>query len=115
MGRVISKLLPKHERLLVGLGENLRLARLRRRLSAEQVAERAGLSRSTLHLMENGAPGTSLGKLVQVLAVLGLEENLSQVAADDILGRKLEDARLTETRRRAPKKKKRNSKNEPRD
>jgi hypothetical protein len=37
--------------------------------------------------------------------VLGLEENLSQVAADDVLGRKLEDARLTETRRRAPKKK----------
>ena len=115
MGRQTSKLLPKHERLLAGLGENLRLARLRRRLSAEQVAERAGLSRSTLHLMENGAAGTSLGKFVQVLSVLGLEENLTQVAADDILGRKLEDARLTETRRRAPKKKKRNSKNEPRD
>jgi transcriptional regulator with XRE-family HTH domain len=71
MGRETSKLLPKHERLLAGLGENLRLARLRRRLSAEQVAERAGLSRSTLHLMENGSAGTSLGKLVQVLAVLG--------------------------------------------
>ncbi|MGK0188059.1 MAG: transcriptional regulator with XRE-family HTH domain [Verrucomicrobiales bacterium] len=105
MKKGVSKLLPKHERLLANLGENLRLARLRRKLSAEQVAERAGLSRSTLHLMENGSAGTSLGKLVQVLAVLGQEGDLSQVAADDALGRKLEDARLTETRRRAPKKK----------
>jgi transcriptional regulator with XRE-family HTH domain len=105
MGRETSILLPKHERLLVNLGENLRLARLRRKLSAEQVAERAGISRSTLHLMENGSAGISLGKLVQVLAVLGLEQDLSAVGNDDVLGRKLEDARLTETRRRAPKRK----------
>ena len=105
MGRETSTLLPKHERLLVHLGENLRLARLRRKLSAEQVAERAGISRSTLHLMENGSAGISLGKLVQVLAVLGLEQDLSAVGGDDVLGRKLEDARLTETRRRAPKRK----------
>jgi transcriptional regulator with XRE-family HTH domain len=105
MGRETSTLLPKHERLLADLGENLRLARLRRKLSAEQVAERAGVSRSTLHLMENGSAGTSLGKLVQVLAVLGLEQDLVGVGVDDVLGRKLEDARLTETRRRAPKKK----------
>ncbi len=96
-------LLPKHQRLLATLGENLKLARLRRRLSAEQVAERAGISRSTLHLIESGAPGTSLGKLLQVLVVLGMESDLSGIAADDLLGRKLEDARLTETRRRAPK------------
>lgn len=105
MGRETSTLLPKHERLLAELGENLKLARLRRKLSAEQVAERAGVSRSTLHLMENGSAGTSLGKLVQVLAVLALEQDLSAVGIDDVLGRKLEDARLTETRRRAPKKK----------
>jgi transcriptional regulator with XRE-family HTH domain len=97
-------LLPKHERLLAELGENLRLARLRRRLSAEQVAERADISRSTLHLMESGAPGTSLGKLLQVLVVLGLETDITRLAADDTLGRKLEDARLTATRQRAPKK-----------
>ncbi len=105
MGRETSTLLPKHERLLADLGENLRLARLRRKLSAEQVAERAGISRSTLHLMEYGSAGISLGKLVQVLAVLGLEQDLSAVGNDDVLGRKLEDARLTETRRRAPKRK----------
>jgi len=100
-----TSLLPKHGRLLTGMGENLRLARLRRQLSAEQVAERAGVSRSTLHLMENGSAGTSLGKLLQVLVVLGLESDLARLAADDVLGRKLEDARLTETRRRAPKRK----------
>ena len=97
-------LLPKHKRLLVELGDNLRLARLRRRLSAEQVAERADISRSTLHLIESGAAGTSLGKLLQVLVVLGLEGDIARLATDDVLGRKLEDARLTETRRRAPKK-----------
>ena len=105
MGRETTSLLPKHGRLLTEMGENLRLARLRRQLSAEQVAERAGVSRSTLHLMENGSAGTSLGKLLQVLVVLGLESDLARLAADDVLGRKLEDARLTETRRRAPKRK----------
>ena len=107
MGRESTKLLPKHQRILADLGENLKLARLRRKLSAEQVAERAGVSRSTLSLMENGSAGASLGKLLQVLVVLGLEADLVRVAADDALGRKLEDARLTEPRRRAPKKKSR--------
>ena len=105
MGMKSTNLLPKHDRMLADLGENLKLARLRRKLSAEQVAERAGVSRSTLSLMENGSAGASLGKLLQVLVVLGLESDLARVAADDVLGRKLEDARLTETRRRAPKKK----------
>ena len=103
MAKTSSILLPKHERILADLGENLKLARLRRRLSAEQVAERADISRSTLHLMETGSAGTSLGKLMQVLVVLGLEADIIRLAADDVFGRKLEDARLTETRRRAPK------------
>lgn len=103
MAKNSSILLPKHDRLLADLGENLRLARLRRRLSAAQVAERAGMSRSTLHLMENGSAGIALGKLVQVLVVLGLEGDLVRLAADDVFGRKLEDARLTSTRKRAPK------------
>lgn len=105
MSKETNILLPKYERLLAELGENIRLARLRRRLSAEQVSQRAGIGRTTLHLLEHGAAGTSLGKLIQVLAVLGLESDLSKVGLDDVLGRKLEDARLTETRQRAPKKK----------
>jgi transcriptional regulator with XRE-family HTH domain len=105
MGRETTTLLPKHWRLLAEIGENLRLARLRRQLSADLVSKRAGISRSTLHLMEKGSSGTSLGKLLQVLVVLGLESDLSRVATDDVLGRKLEDARLSQTRRRAPKRK----------
>ncbi len=105
MGTKTDHLLPKHRRLLAEMGENLKLARLRRRLSAEQVAERAGISRSTLHLIENGSASTSLGKLMGVLIALGMESDLGRIATDDVLGRKLEDARLTETRRRAPKRK----------
>jgi transcriptional regulator with XRE-family HTH domain len=105
MKREVAHLLPKHQRLLAEMGENLKLARLRRNLSAERVSERAGISRSTLSLMENGSAGVSLGKLLQVLVVLGLEGDLVRLAADDVLGRKLEDLRLTETRQRAPKRK----------
>ncbi|MGB6043779.1 MAG: helix-turn-helix transcriptional regulator [Pirellulales bacterium] len=103
MGRRKLLQLPKHERLLVSLGENLRFARLRRRLTAAQVAERAGISRSTLTLLEKGTASSSIGVLLRVLAVLGLEGDLLQLAKDDVLGRKLEDARLTSSRKRAPK------------
>ena len=103
MGRQRPILFPKHTRLLQSLGENLQLARLRRRLSAERVAERAGISRSTLHSLEKGEPGASLGNLLRVLAVLGLENDLRAVAGDDILGRKLQDAGLKRPGKRAPK------------
>lgn len=103
MARQQPNFLPKHQRLLSGLGENLRLARLRRGLSAEMVAERAGLSRSTLHALERGAGGSSLGALLHVLVALGLEKDLAVIARDDELGRKLQDAGLTRPRKRAPK------------
>ncbi len=99
-------LLPKHRRILEGLGENIRLARLRRKLSAAKVAERAGISRNTLHLLEKGSGNTSITTMFQVLVVLGLENDFSKLAADDQLGRRLEDARLKAPRSRAPKTKK---------
>lgn len=86
------------------LGENIKLARLRRKLSAEQVAERAGISRSTLWQIEKGLPNVSMGYYAQVLFVLGLEKNLSVMAADDVLGRKLQDAEIL-VKKRAPKRK----------
>lgn len=89
--------------MLSDLGENLRLARLRRRLSAQQVADRAGISRSTMQNLEKGSSGVSVGNLLQVLVILGLEKEFADLASNDRLGRKLEDARLTETRARAPK------------
>jgi transcriptional regulator with XRE-family HTH domain len=84
------------------LGENIKLARLRRKLSAEQVSERAGISRSTLWLIEKGMPGVAIGSYIQVLLVLGLEKDFLQIASDDKLGRKLQDAKLL-VKQRAPK------------
>lgn len=92
-------LLPKHERLLQELGENLRMARLRRNLSSEQVAERAGIARNTLIKIENGDEGVAVGYYLRVLIVLGLEEDLRKVAQDDVLGRKLQDAGLSIAKR----------------
>ena len=97
-------LLPESRNILLALGENIKLARLRRKLSAEQVSERAGISRPTLLSIEKGNPGVSMGSYIQVLFVLGLEKDLLAVARDDILGRKLQDAKLN-VGLRAPKKK----------
>ena len=84
------------------LGENFRLARLRRDLSSEQVAERAGISRNTLIKIERGDEGVAIGMYFRVLIVLRLEEDLTNVAKDDVLGRKLQDAGLL-TNQRASK------------
>ena len=95
-------LLPSTSRILKEFGDNIRLARLRRKLSAEQVAERANISRSTLWYVEKGSPRVAMGIYVQVLFVLGLEKDLLKVAFDDVFGRKLQDAELT-VKERAPK------------
>lgn len=97
-------ILPSSERILLQLGVNIKLARLRRKLTVEQVAERADISRATLWQVEKGAPSVAMGIYCQVLFVLGLEKDLLKVAADDDLGRKLQDAELV-VKERAPKKK----------
>lgn len=99
-----TSILPRLEKLLTQVGENLKLARLRRRLSAQQVAERAGITRTTLWQVEKGAPHVSMGTYAQVLLVLGMEKDLLELATDDDLGRRLQDAQLI-TRKRAPKSK----------
>ncbi|WP_052546265.1 helix-turn-helix domain-containing protein [Enhygromyxa salina] len=106
MARKSNPPLPAVRRLLVGLGENIRLARLRRRLSASLVAERAGMSRTTLAAIERGEPSATLGSYANVLHVLGLHGDLALLARDDELGRKLQDAGLPtrgRPRRRARK------------
>ena len=95
-------MLPKNLRVLKVLGEHIQLARLRRKFSAEHVAERAGISRKTVYNIEQGIPTVAIGSYLQVLFVLGLEQDLSLVAASDPLGRKLQDAGIL-IRKRAPK------------
>jgi transcriptional regulator with XRE-family HTH domain len=97
-------LLPSIKNVLEEFGENIKLARLRRKLSTEQIAERANIARSTLWLIEKGTPGVAIGTYLQVLFVLGLEKDFLNVAHDDKLGRKLQDAKLL-TKKRAPKNK----------
>lgn len=103
MAQTKTILLPRQQRLLAKLGENIRLARLRRDLSAEQVAERAGIGRSTLTRLEQGNEGVSINIYIKVLTVLGLDGDIAKVAEDDIVGRRLQDAKLV-TRSRASKK-----------
>lgn len=95
-------LLPRAQKTISVLGENIKLARLRRKFSAEQVAERADISRPTLVSIEKGNPNVTIGAYVKVLSVLGLENDILEVAKDDKLGRKLQDAKLI-VRERAPK------------
>ena len=102
MPRITPALFPPATRQLVSLGERLRVARLRRRYSAESVAKRAGVARGTLYRVEEGDPGVSLATYASVLRVLGLQGDLDLVARDDVLGRKLQDLKLP-TRKVAPR------------
>ena len=95
---------PKLLKIMEELGENLKLARLRRRLTTDQVCERAGISRTTLWQIEKGAPNVTMGAYAQVLFVMGLEKDIARLGADDELGRRLQDANM-ETKKRGPKKK----------
>lgn len=96
-------LFPRLQAVLERVGENIKLARLRRKLTAEQVAERSGINRTTLWNIEKGASHVSMGAYIQVLFVLGLEKDFLKLAADDEVGRRIQDAGLI-VNKRAPKK-----------
>ena len=82
---------PAAERQLKALGHRLRAARLRRRLTQEVVAARVGVSKQTLAKLESGLPTTSLATLLRLLQVLNLGADIDAIAADDELGRRLQD------------------------
>jgi len=98
MSRPTSDVQPRVKRLLAELGENIRLARRRRGLSASLLAERAGMSRPTLRAIERGDAGVTLVAVANVLHSLGLEHDLAQLARSDERGRELQDATLAPRR-----------------
>lgn len=88
-------LLPKTKEILSQMGEQIKMARLRRKLSAELVAERAGVSRTTLWSVEKGSPSVAIGAYAAILHALNnMDNDLLLVAKDDELGRKLQDLNL---------------------
>ncbi|MCM1121685.1 MAG: helix-turn-helix domain-containing protein [Eubacterium sp.] len=98
-------LMPQTEEILAQMGEQMKLARLRRKISADLVAERAGISRTTLWSVEKGAPSVSIGIYAAVLHALNnMDRDLLLIAKDDELGRKIQDLELS-VRKRAPKQK----------
>lgn len=102
MPRITPPNLPSTSRQLSGLGERLRLARKRRRITTVLMAERVGITRDTLGRVEKGDPAVSLGIYLRVLKVLGLDADLDGIAADDIMGRKLQDLALESGGRSRP-------------
>jgi len=87
-------LFPKHQQILERVGENIRLARKRRKWTTVQVAERAGIDRTTLYNIEKGSGSVSIAAYFNTLRVLGLQDDFLKLAADDEFGRKLQDLEL---------------------
>ena len=91
-------LLPARQRILKQMGENISLARKRRKLTMEMVAQRADTTRLTVSNIEKGSPSVAIGHYMNVLATLNQENDLLKVAGDDELGRKLADIELMRKR-----------------
>lgn len=103
MGKKAVTVLPSTGKILDTMGEQIKLARLRRQLSAELVAERAGISRATLWNVEKGSPSVAIGIYAAVLHALNnLDTDLLLIAKDDEFGRKMQDLNMT-VKKRAPK------------
>ena len=94
---------PTLKKILRSVGENIKLARLRRKITTTMLAEHADISRVTLRRVENGESGVAIGVYASVLFCLGLEKDLLLLGDNDTLGRRLQDAELTRTKKRVPK------------
>ena len=100
MAKRKAVIMPKTQEMLSILGEQIKLARLRRNISANLAAERAGISRATLWHVEKGNPSVAIGIYANVLHALnGLDKDLMLVAKDDEFGRQLQDLNIVTKRR----------------
>lgn len=100
MKKAAYNILPATEDVLRIMGEQIKLARLRRDLPAELVAERAGISRSSLWKVESGNPAVAIGIYAAVLHALNnMDRDLLLVARDDEMGRKMQDLNLLARKR----------------
>lgn len=91
----IQPIYPAEQKILANLGERIRLARLRRGISAQLLAERSSISRMTLHRAEKGYPAIALGTYLRILAALQMADDFNLLAKDDPLGRRLQDLALS--------------------
>ena len=91
---------PKMAKTLAMMGEQIRLARLRRKISVDTVTNRAGISRSTVWKIEKGDPSVSIGAYTRVLNAIGMMDDLLLIARDDEYGRLLQDAELDKRKRK---------------
>ena len=99
MGKNKVLLLPKVEEKLRTVGGQIKLARLRRGWTAQEVAEKAAIGRSTVVHIEKGSPSVSMGMYLAVLNVLGLSDDILLIARDDVMGRTFQDLKLKTPRR----------------
>lgn len=92
--------LPEQQHQAERLGDRLRLARLRRGISQQELSLRIGVSRQTLGKLESGDASIGLAVLLRALDVLGLADQIDQLAAQDEIGRRLDDIQRTRAPRR---------------
>lgn len=97
-------ILPDTREILQTMGMQIKMARLRRDLSVELVAERAGISRASLWKVEKGSPSVAIGIYAAVLHALhNMDKDLLLIAKDDEFGRTMQDLHL-QVRKRASRK-----------
>jgi transcriptional regulator with XRE-family HTH domain len=92
-------LLPRQQRMLADMGNQIKLARLRRNITSQELAERTELGRNTIVKIEAGDESVAMGNYYRVLIALGLSNDILLLAKDDVLGRKLQDAELLTPKR----------------
>jgi transcriptional regulator with XRE-family HTH domain len=98
----VNKPFPKARARMKRLGERLKLARLRRKFAVEVVCARMPCSRATWQRIEAGDPTVAMGRYERALEIMGLADDFERLAADDELGRRLQDLSIKQ-RVRAPR------------